>query len=142
VPRRPPGSSRGRIAERLVRDEAFGTYIASGFVSRFLEAYLERFPRERVRIRLFEEFQGDPAWDVRDLFEFLGVDPDAELDTARRHNRSGGTIGNAPLRRIWTGTALYREEIERLQELLDRDLSTWLDSSGPPPPSAPDRRAG
>ncbi len=172
---------RDERREPLVRDEAFGTYLASGFVSHVLEAYLDRFPRERVRIHLFDDFQRDPAGVVGDLFDFLGVDPDFEPDTGRRHNRSGGRIDSEPLRALWTGTALlrarlrpylpdalrdrafslvarnlspvpldpdlraeltalYAAEIERLQALLGRDLSHWLDPTGPPSASRP--RAG
>jgi hypothetical protein len=104
---------------------------------------------------------------LRDLFEFLEVDPRFAPATQRRHNASRGLIRNPLLRRLWTGTALprarlrpylpaalrdtvfrlftrdlvaapldptlrveltelFRDDTERLQDLLGRDLSAWL----------------
>jgi len=157
----------------LVRDVAAGTYLAAGCVSHFLQTYVDRFPREQLRIYLFEDFQRDAAGIVGDMYAFLGVDPAFVPDTSRRHNASGGMIRNPALRALWTRTALlrarvrpyvpgairdrvfglfthdstplvldprlraqltalYRDEVERLAALIDRDLSHWLDpSSGP-----------
>lgn len=153
--------------EPLIRDDAADTYLAAGFVSHFLESYLARFSRDRLRIHLFEDFQRDPAGVMADLYEFLGVDRAFVPDVDRQHNRSGGIIANPVIRRAWTTsalvrarlrpfipervrvrlfatatrrlipmrldpamrtelTALYRDDIQRLQELLGRDLSHWL----------------
>lgn len=150
----------------LIREVAFGTYLAGGFCSHFLRTYFDRFPRERIRIHLFEDFQRDSAAVMADLFDFLEVDASFVVDTSARHNQSGGMIRNRVVRGVWTGSALlraalrpyvpaaardavfsavtgdlvpvpldpglraeltelYREEIETLEELLDRDLSDW-----------------
>ncbi len=152
--------------EPLVRDVAFHTYLAAGFVCHFLRPYLELFGRERVRIHLYEDFARDPAAVLADLFGFLGVDPAVEVEVGVRHNRSGGEIRNGMIRRAWQGTALaraavrsyvplrvrdavfarvssdlvpveldpalrseltalYREEVDRLSSLIERDLTEW-----------------
>jgi hypothetical protein len=157
----------------LVRDVAAGTYLAAGCVSHFLQTYVERFPREQLRVYLFEDFQRDAAGLMRDLYAFLDVDPTFVPDTGRRHNSSGGMIRNPALRAVWTRTALlrarvrpyvpdvlrdrvfglfardltpvvldpqlrrqltalYRDDIERLAALIERDLSDWLDPSTRP----------
>lgn len=151
----------------LVRDVAFGTYLASGVCHHVLASYFDRVPRERIRIHLFEDFARDPAAVMADLFRFLDVDPGFVPRTGRRHNASGGVIRNPALRLVWTRSArlraalrlhlpeaardavfraftaglvmppldpslraelteLFRDDIERLQALLDRDLSHWL----------------
>lgn len=151
----------------LILDVAFGTYLAAGFCSHFLQSYFDHFPRERMRIHLYDDFRTDPGAVMTDLFEFLGVDAGFVPDTSERHNQSGGIIDNRLLRQIWTRsalvrsrlrpyvpaharhavfsaftrdlvaqpldpglrselTALYRDDIEKLQELLDRDLAHWL----------------
>ena len=151
----------------LIRDVAFGTYLPAGFCSHFLQSYYDCFQRDRIRIHLFEDFQRDAAAVMADLFEFLEVDPGFVPDTSKRHNQSGGIIGNKLVRRVWTRSALlragvrryvpasardalfstvtsnlvalpldpglraeltelYREDIEKLQELIDRDLTNWL----------------
>lgn len=78
------------------RDDAFGTYLASGFLHHFLSAYFERFPRERIRIHLFEDLVRDPAALCADLFGFLGVpQPERGLHPERPGARGVDPIGEA-----------------------------------------------
>jgi hypothetical protein len=157
----------------LPRDDAFGTYVASGFVHHFLSTYTARFPRERLRIHLFEDLVRDPAALVAGLYAFLEVDPSFRPSLETRHNRSGGLIRGRWLRLLWTRTALlraavrphaplrlrdaafravtrrleaprldpalaaelvelFRDDTERLQDAIDRDLTHWL-----APPATP-----
>jgi hypothetical protein len=105
----------------LVRDVAVGTYLPAGCMSHFLETYVDRFPRDRIRLYLFEDFRRDPARVVRDVFDFLGVDPAFAPDTNRRHNSSGGTIRHPALRLAWTKTALLRARAGRYLPVALRD---------------------
>lgn len=116
----------------LIRDVSAGTYLAAGAVSHVLQTYLDRFPRERLRVYLYEDLVADPAGVVRDMYTFLGVDDAFVPDTGRRHNASGGTIANPLLRAAWTGTALLRARArryvpsalrDRAFELVTRDLA-------------------
>lgn len=91
----------------LPRDDAFGTYVASGFHHHFLAPYFELFPREHIRVHLFEDLVRDPAALAADLFAFLGVDPDFRPDTAR-HNASRGLVRDPVLRWAWTRSARLR----------------------------------
>lgn len=50
--------------------------------------FLQRFPRERILVLLFEDFAADPAGTMRTIHEFIGVDPAFAADVAVRHNRS------------------------------------------------------
>jgi hypothetical protein len=102
---------RAETRAPLPRDDAFGTYVASGFLHHFLSGYFERFPRQRIRIHLFEDLVRDPAALVADLFGFLGVDPAFRPDTTARHNPSGGLVRNRPLRALWTRSALLRTRL-------------------------------
>ena len=165
-----------RSLETIIREEkttwlekqsALGTYLASAGCHRFLTTYFDHFPRAQIRIHLFEDFATDPRAVMRDLFEFLDVDPCFEPHTAVQHNQSTGIIGNPVLRSIWTRSALpraklrsylpqswrdavfarftrdlqpvqldpdlradlqamFNDDITRLQDLIDRDLSHWL----------------
>jgi hypothetical protein len=97
----------------LVQDVAVGTYLAAGCVSHVLQTYIDRFPREQLRLYLFDDLLHDPAGVMRDLYAFLGVDPGFVPDTGRRHNASGGTIRNPALRAAWTRTARLRASVRR-----------------------------
>jgi hypothetical protein len=50
-----------------------------------VKRYLEWFPKERVCIHLFEDYQKEPARVLRDIFDFLGVDSRTVPDTSRKH---------------------------------------------------------
>jgi hypothetical protein len=110
----------------LVRDDAAGTYLAAGCVSGFLKAYLDRIPRERIRLYLFEDLQRDARGLLRDLFTFLDVNPAFVPDLEQRHNSSGGLIGNPVLREAWTRTALLRARVRRHIPLRVRDSAFGL----------------
>ena len=122
-----------------------------------VERFYSAFGRDRVRVILFEDFRRDNAKVYREVLEFLDIDPGftPELDPARaaeriqlmairqlrqtdprvrrRMSREGikqhtGPKGQpmspevkARLRQI------FRPDVERLGELLGRDLSHWND---------------
>jgi hypothetical protein len=127
--------------------------------------WLARFPRERLRFIRAEALAAETEAALRDIFAFLQVDPNAEVDTSVRFNKTGrpwskrlDRILNGcytqklrphvpeslltllrPLKRANLRTvpalraadrarvlALLREHILRLQDLLDEDLSAWL----------------
>jgi hypothetical protein len=145
-------------------------YTERGWYGRFVEDWLEHFPRGHVRVWIYEDMKADPLKLIRELLEFLGVDPTVELDTDKHHNVSmvprsrrldelvrtpsalRRTLGkvvperlHAPLAQKVIGandrrlvfdpdtrrtlTRRYRPDIERLAELLDRDLSVWLEGT-------------
>jgi len=47
--------------------------------------YLEFFPRTQVFIRLYEDFRDRQPQTLREVFEFLGVDPGVKIDASVRH---------------------------------------------------------
>jgi hypothetical protein len=153
------------LARPLPEDVAFGSYLGASRYHHFLRGYFALFPRERLRVYLYDDLLADTAALVRDLFAFLGVDPGAAIDTGARLGRTG-TVKNPLLRLLWTNsvgvrTALrpllprrvrdagqlvvggelerppldselrarlarvFAPEVERLERLLDRDLSRW-----------------
>lgn len=69
------GAEQGRGPDLL----AFGAYAAQ------VERFLDRFPRERIRIYLYEEFSRDPALVLRDIFALLRVREDVAIDVSARY---------------------------------------------------------
>jgi len=157
---------RGEAVESFYKElTPQSSHVKEGFYYHRLKRYLELFPREQIKIYLFEEFKKEPAGILLDLFGFLGVDTKLNLDTSVRHNPAAvpklrflnRLLYNATLTNIARSTfpglkgmlkrvrqlnlrpapklptdlrgellRLYREDILRLQDLLDRDLSVWL----------------
>jgi hypothetical protein len=130
-----------------------------------LARYFERFPRERIRIVLFEEIAKKPVETVRGLFEFLEVDPSFAPDMVKVSNPGGlpkvkllhDLLTSASVRGFGrrvlperlvarardlrasnlrkqemtleerrVAAAFFREDTQRTQDLIGRDLSAWL----------------
>lgn len=163
--------SPGAFREKLLSDGGYYPgydYIGFGMYSRQVEAFLGAF--DNVKVILYEDFGRDTDGVVREIFEFLGLEPGVELSAGKRLNVSGapksrlaGVVGRMVYRpyglkrlfvplipeglryRIKTGISrfifkrtvmspadrkllieIYRKDILRLQEILNRDLSSWL----------------
>ncbi len=58
----------------------------SGLYFQRLKRYYDRFPRERMHVMLYEDLAADPQACLREVFAFLDVDPDVQIDTSIRHN--------------------------------------------------------
>jgi len=142
------------------------SHVKEGFYYKRLKRYLDLFPREQMKIFLFDDFKKDPAGLTRDLYAFLGVDTNFTPNTNVRHNpgavpkvrwlnqiffnprvinltktlvpaglhdrlKQVQQMNLKPTPRLPAEVRadlirLYREDILRLQGLLDRDLSIWL----------------
>lgn len=142
------------------------SHVKEGFYYRRLKRYLDIFPKDRIKIYLFEEFRKEPARIVADLYEFLGVATNFVPDTSTRHNPAGipkirllnqlffhptliniaksvipeniqGMAKRVQQQNLKAAPKLpaelraellnhYREDILKLQELVDHDLSVWL----------------
>jgi len=114
---------------------------------RHLKVWFDTFPQEQIKVILFDDMVADPKKVMRELFVFLGVDPNFEPDTSVVHNQSG-EIGNPLLRWAWLGTAGLRsalvpflplkwrgrifpliarnQNVKRPKEKLDRQLRAML----------------
>lgn len=79
-------------------DPSRDMWFRGGLYSAPLRSYLEHFSAERFRVILFDDLVRDPAAVMRDLFEYVGVDPGFALDTSYRFN-PGGVPDNRVLHR-------------------------------------------
>jgi hypothetical protein len=77
--------------ERLSADEVLqpGNYqFEAGRYHAKLRRYFDTFPRDRIKVILFDDLIARPQEIVRSLYSFLGVDPDFAVDTSIRFNRT------------------------------------------------------
>lgn len=158
------GCAEMKIRERLTPESH---HVREGFYYSRLKRYFDIFPKDQIKICLFEEFKEDPAKIVVDLFDFLGVDTNFVPDTSIKHNPAGipkirllnrlffdptlirtaklvlpesvqGMAKRVQQQNLNTPPKipadlraklldLYREDILKLEGLLDRDLSIWLE---------------
>ena len=108
--------------ERTLARWYWGRYRLPGYYHRHLSRYFELFPREQIRLFLYDDLVRDPESLLRDLFHFLGVDEGVTVDTSVRYNLSG-IIANPVLRALWAGTNHPRAFI---RPLVPRRLRTLV----------------
>jgi hypothetical protein len=140
-------------------------FLEMGFYADQIQRYLNYFPREQIRIWLYEDIRDRPRDFLREVFAFLGVDSDFTPDISTRHNeayiarmvKSNQLLRRAGLWQLMTrlmpapvkarlhravyhppGSVtmrpedrallldFYRNDILRLEGMLQRDLSLWL----------------
>ena len=157
------GEAVGDFQEELTPRSS---HVKEGFYYRRLKMYVDLFPRDQIKIYVFEEFKKDAAGTIKDLYGFLGVDSSFAPDTSVRHNPGAvpkfrllnqlfynprlisaaqavfpeglqvklKQIRDLNLKAMQKPPAdlradllkLYREDILKLEDLLGRDLSIWL----------------
>ncbi len=59
-----------------------------GLYATQLQPFLELFPREQIRIYLYEDYRADARAILRDIFGFLDVNADHPIDLSRRYNET------------------------------------------------------
>ena len=74
------------------------TYLDLGFYAEQLRRYLELFPAQNLKVVLFEDLAEDPVAVTREMWRFLGVDPDVELSNTEAHNPAHDVMETA----AWT----------------------------------------
>jgi hypothetical protein len=62
--------------------------VGAGRYATHLQRFFDVFPRDHVRVHLYDDYRAEPRAVLRDLFTFLGVDPDQPIDLSRRHNET------------------------------------------------------
>lgn len=157
------GETVKEIHEELTPDSS---HVVEGFYYRRLKRYFDLFPRDNIKIYIFEEFKQDPTKVITNLFDFLNVDTNFVPNTSVKYNPAGvpksrfinrltfdpkivktaksllseSMQGMAKRMRRQTMKTppkfppdlraelldLYHEDILKLETLIDRDLSIWL----------------
>ncbi len=114
-----------------IRDPFWGAvqpyaYVARGFYYKQLSTYLRYFHQAHMLTVLFDDLVQDPLRVVRNVFNFLSVDaafvPSGVGRVENRWTPSGSEMSRET-RKMLLGW--YREDVEKLSGLLDRDLSSW-----------------
>lgn len=110
-------------------------YVARGRYAPQVRRYLETFPRERVRVDLFEEFFENPATAYSGVCDFLDVDK-GHSPRFRVYNPSGAAVSRA-LGILLNRRSRWKEPLKAIVPLAMRDgalraLNRW-NTKGPLP---------
>jgi len=63
--------------------------IIEGFYAKNLRRFFDLFPKEQIRVYLYDDFRKDTDGVLKDIFEFIGVSCDFKVDTKMVVNKSG-----------------------------------------------------
>lgn len=132
------GESVKGFYEELTAD---ASHVRESLYYKRLKRYFDIFPRDQIKVIIFEEFRKDPAKTLVDLFGFLGVDPNFVPDTSTQHNPAGvpkirllNKLFFHPTL-IRTAKAIFPESVhQRLRQVQQQNLKA-------PPKFPPDLRA-
>jgi hypothetical protein len=89
-----------------------------------LRRYFDRFPRQHIKVILFDDLAANPQRVLRDLFRFLEVDDGFAADTSIRHNAAVTPRSKLLNRLLCAGLGLVRPLAP--QWLLSKGLATLL----------------
>lgn len=63
-------------------------YLEIGQYSNQVKRFMQIFPKEQLRIYLFDDFIKNPEATMKDMFRFLGVTENTEIDFGKKYNPS------------------------------------------------------
>lgn len=145
-------------------------YQQRGLYAQQIENYFGQFDQQQIKIYIYDDFKENPKFIMKDIFTFIGVDPNFEVDMSSKYNVSGMpkslTLNRILAKenllkrsiklllpsktrsqlydriRLWNLDNFkkpkmsaaakkqlidgYRSDILLLQDLIQRDLSSWL----------------
>jgi hypothetical protein len=111
-----------------------------GFYFPRLKRYYDRFPREQIHVMLYDDFVADPHAALRALFTFLGVDPDAAINTKTRHNQSAAPRSMLLNRVLWPSVVAVQSLVPRRWRGSGLLAALISKTYRPAPPLAPEFR--
>lgn len=113
-----------RMRELPLQDAKTFAYVDRGFYTRQLKRLWRYFPREQTVVFKSEQLRATPTDVLARIAEFLCVAPFPPVEEQRLEARRYGTVMTAEERQHLV--ALFRAEIEELEQLLGWDCAEWL----------------
>src|SRR5262249_8178266 len=95
-------------------------FVRGGLYHEQLRRYFDVFDRRQLRVHIYDDFQARPTVVLRDVFEFLGIDPTVSIDTTRRVNETVSLPRNRVLHRTLLRWA------RPTRALVPGSVRTWL----------------
>ncbi len=88
-------------------------YYANGCYFANLKPYFDRFPRQQIRVYLYEEWNQRPQAVLRDIFAFLGVDATIDIEPKRK---------NVTMQPRWSWLHRFLDQPNQTRQMLETIL--------------------
>ena len=108
------------------RDFEPRAYTARGFYHRYLQMWYQHFPKQQIKVILFDDLVRTPEAVAKSVFGFLGVDESFRPVFSETHQNKSSRAQHHMLpdtRRHLL--SLYVDANQELAELIGRDLTSW-----------------
>jgi hypothetical protein len=118
-------------------------FIRIGFYARHLTRYVEQFGRRGVKICFYDDLERSASRFMRELFSFIGVDPNVVVNTSARFNTLGVRRVEQRFRKHGLGPLSRRLRSlipEQLYHLVYRGYSAAATGAAALPPMSPEMR--
>lgn len=101
------------------------SYRARGIYEQQIRAFREHVSPDRLLVVTLEQMRGGPVDTLREIYAFIGVDPDVGFDLAgTRHNES-----RALLPRTWARSAMIKPVADIYNRMVDGAAGRFMSSS-------------
>ncbi|KXX70418.1 sulfotransferase [Flammeovirga sp. SJP92] len=115
---------RSKIVESNYVKDRVTSYLDRGFYSRQVEEIFSLFKKEQVLFIKYETFKTDQEFQLRNIFDFLGVDSDSYFFEKKIvHERKKHSFVEPSIRNMLI--ELYQEDISKLEATLMWDCNDW-----------------
>lgn len=100
-------------------------YIKLGCYYEQVRRYYDLFPSENIKIILYDEYRRHTTETLKRLFHFIGVNEQITVDVSTKHNPAKYKRSITDEERAYLAP-FFREDIPKLSDLIQRDLSMWI----------------
>ena len=114
-------------SERIVESESTKktySYVQRGFYAKQIKKYLKYFPEENMMFVIFEEFIKEPTNISKEIFKFLGVQSEFQLNYHIKKNESC-EASPMDLKLRNTLIDLFKDDVKELEQIIGRSLDIW-----------------
>lgn len=126
-------------AERMRANwSAHWHYKQVGFYAAQLREYLQFFPRDQMRIYLYDDLAADPRAVLCDLFQFLEIDDTFAPNVSLKHNVSGAPVSHTLHNLLGTDNRVRRTMRYLIPKQYRLNIRTQLQNRNLRPPPALD----
>ncbi|MEL6534033.1 MAG: sulfotransferase [Bacteroidota bacterium] len=119
--------------------DMFDTWVKPGLYMEQLQPFLDLFPKEQIKVVLFDDLKVDPAAFIKGIFEFMEVDASFVPEMVHKKSNSGSKNRN---KRTWKQRILrlppdpteyqqgiapnIREHLRQVYQQPNQELGAWL----------------
>lgn len=114
-------------------------YLQEGYYVNYVRLYLDMFPKDQLKVVLFDDLRASPTRLMRDLWMFLGVRSDVDLSDLVPQNAAVSGLA-IPLKQLAYRNALIRAARDMLPTSIKNNLKGFLSKASKRPEMEPNLR--